>query len=281
MKKSCPLNWNEAETRSKCRGVTDFPVTSNRTRITYANIYCAQCNGDLDANADMLWPIVYNCYNNVSFSYSIQITSGTNDTTDLNITVWNIPYTDKFHYRYPVNLFDFVHSHFVPQALKVNDPYSTPTFIRTEHEYPATQLYEDGGDYICGMSFVLDHSIMRTCSETVSTCASDWTGGDMEELCLAYTDVYCDNSDLYRNPYCAVCNHVNLSQTFFCPVAQRPFLGGDFSDLVNWDITDHEMSPLQNDTSLEVEDGKITLIFTSIVHLRPMHGNLPRKQKFG
>jgi hypothetical protein len=280
MKKSCPLNWDEAETRSKCHGDTGFPLTSNRTHISYSNMYCALCNGDFDPNADSLWPIVYMCYNNVSFSYNIRITSGTNDTTDVNITVWNIPYDDTFHYRYPVNSFDFVHSYFVPKALTTFDPHSTPTFVH-EPEYPTIQPYADGDNYTCVMLSVLDRSIMRICSEAISTCAADWTDGAVEALCLAYTDVYCDNSDLYRNPYCAVCNHVNLSQTFFCLVMQLTNLRADFSDLVKWDIPEYETTPLQNDTSVDVEDGKITLIFTSIVHSRPVHGNLPRKRKFG
>jgi hypothetical protein len=231
-------------------------------------MYCALCNGDFDPNEDSLWPIVYSCYNNVSLGYRVEIASGTNDTTDVNITVSNIPYNDKFHYRYPVNSFDFLHSYFVPKALTTYDSRSKPTFVQNEPEYPTAQLYADGDNYTCEMLNVLDLSIMRICSEVISTCAADWTDGAVEALCLAYTDVYCDNADLYRNPHCAVCNHMNLSQTFLCLLKETPFLKGGFSDLVNWDIPKYEKPSLQNDTSVVVEDGKRTLLFASIIHSR-------------
>jgi hypothetical protein len=285
MKKSCPVNWDDDGTRSNCQGDTDFPLTSSRTHVSYSNMYCALCNGDFDTHTDILWPTRYYCSGDDFFGYDLQITSGENDTTVVNITFWNITHSDEFHYRFPVNSFDFVHSHFVPAALAVYDPHSTPNFIRSEDEYRPTEhnteLRGNAGNYTCHISsYVLDKSIMRRCSQVIGTCASDWTDSDVEAKCLAYTDVYCHYIYFYRNPYCAHCNHENLSQTISCSVMRLYSPKSDFSWMLKWDFPDYGKSEGENDTSVEdVHNGKITLIFISRAHPRPMHGYLPRKRR--
>jgi hypothetical protein len=199
----------------------------------------------------------------------------------VNIRVWNTTDSSHFHYRYPVNSFEFVHSYFVPEALTLYDPHSRPNFIKTKDENPPTELYVSVGNYTCEMSpSALNKNIMRICSQVISTCASDWTDSDVEAMCLAYTDVYCNNTYLYRNPYCAHCNHMTLSEEFSCSVMPRFTTYSGFSRLLKWGNTEYEMIPPENDTSVQdVDDGKITLIFTSTAQSRPVLAHLPRKRR--
>jgi hypothetical protein len=285
MKKSCPVSWDDDGTRSKCQGDTDFPLTSSRTHVSYSNMYCALCNGDFDPNTDTLWPTTYRCYGDGLSGYDVQITSRESGTTDVNISVWYITHSDNFHYRYPVNSFDFVHSHFVPEALTLYDAHSTPNLIKTEDGYRTTEHntdpYVNAGNYTCEkIPSALNQNIMRICSQVISTCASDWTDGDVEAMCLAHTDIYCNNVYLYRNPYCAQCNHINMSQKFSCSVSLHISLKADFSDILKWDNPEHETSPPENDTNAEdMDDGKITFIFTSTAHSRPVNWYLTRKRR--
>jgi len=57
---------------------------------------------------------------------------------------------------------------------------------------------------------------MRRCSYVISTCASDWADSEVEATCFAYTDYYCNGTDYLRNPHCALCNHVDLFETYNC-----------------------------------------------------------------
>jgi hypothetical protein len=203
----------------------------------------------------------------------------------VNISVWNLTHSDNFHYRYPVNSFDFVHAYFVPEALAAYDPHSRPNFTKREDQYPPTEFntdpYDNGGNYTCDIYFsVINQSIMRICSEVISTCASDWTDSDVEAMCLAYTDVYCDYPYFYRNPYCAHCNRVNLSQKSSCYLMTPPQSNADFSWILKPDYPEYEMSPPENGTIFEdVDGGKITLIFTSTAHPRLVHEYLPRTRR--
>jgi hypothetical protein len=258
MKKSCPVSWDDNGTRSKCQGDTDFPLTSSRTHVSYSNMYCALCNADFDPNTDTLWPITYLCHGDDPTGYDVIITSGENGTANVNISAWNTTDTDNFHFIYPVNSFDFVHSYFVPEALTLYD--SRRNFIKTEEHN--TEPYVSAGNYPCELLSYGHNQNMRVCSQVISTCAVDWTDSDVEATCLAYTDIYCSSTDLYRNPYCAHCNHMNLSQNVSCSLRLVWDLTADFSDIMKWDET-----PLENDTNLEdVDDGKITLIFISTAH---------------
>ncbi|PNF25907.1 hypothetical protein B7P43_G10652 [Cryptotermes secundus] len=217
MKKSCPASWDDDETRSKCQGHPDFPLTSSQTLVTYSNMYCAECNRDFHPDTDTLWPAEYRCHGDGAFGYEVRVDSGENGTTDVNINVENPPKEHNKHTR--------VHP----------------------------------GDYRCDRFFsVFNRSIMRICPQVISTCASDWIDTDVEGKCLAYTDVYCNKKFFYRNPYCAQCNRVNLSENFSCDVTLGVGLKHeiDFTYLLRWDETEYDMTNPENDTSVpEVDQG--------------------------
>jgi hypothetical protein len=189
--------------------------------------------------------------------FSITITSGENGTTDMNISFDNGTHSDELHYRYIVNSFEFVHSYFVSEAFRAYDPEYTQSYNESQDE-------GDNYNYACERFFVPDHSIMRACSPTIGTCASEWTDSEVEGLCSAYTDVYCDAWDLYRNPHCAVCNNVNLTQTYSCYKLMVLTGKASFADLVNWVSIKVKLPGLDNDTRADVDGGKATIIFWDV-----------------
>ncbi|XP_033609013.1 uncharacterized protein LOC111868619 [Cryptotermes secundus] len=259
MKKSCPASWDDDETRSKCQGHPDFPLTSSWTLVTYLNMYCAECNRDFHPDTDTLWPAEYRCHGDGAFRYEVRVDSGENDTTDVNISTWNLTHSDNFHYRYPVNAFVFLHSYFVPEDLTLYDPRSRPNFLKTEDENPPKEHNKHTrvhpGDYRCDRFFsVLNRSIMRICPQVISTCASDWTESDVEGKCLAYTDIYCNKKYLYRNPYCAHCNRVNLKHKFSCFLMESASSRANFSWLQKWNSNKYDVFPLENHTSIQDAD---------------------------
>ncbi|XP_033609011.1 uncharacterized protein LOC111868622 isoform X2 [Cryptotermes secundus] len=261
MKKSCPASWDDDETRSKCQGHPDFPLTSSQTLVTYSNMYCAECNRDFHPDTDTLWPAEYRCHGDGAFGYEVRVDSGENGTTDVNISTWNLTHSDNFHYRYPVNAFVFLHSYFDPEDLTLYDTRFRPNFLKTDVENPPKEHNKHTrvhpGDYRCDRFFsVFNRSIMRICPQVISTCASDWIDTDVEGKCLAYTDVYCNKKFFYRNPYCAQCNRVNLSENFSCDVTLGVGLKHeiDFTYLLRWDETEYDMTNPENDTSVPEVD---------------------------
>jgi hypothetical protein len=55
---------------------------------------------------------------------------------------------------------------------------------------------------------------MSVCfSDLITKCAPDWEDSEVWAKRLVYTDNYCDGSDVYHNPHCANCNHVDLNET--------------------------------------------------------------------
>ncbi|PNF25906.1 hypothetical protein B7P43_G10653 [Cryptotermes secundus] len=283
MKKSCPASWDDDETRSKCQGHPDFPLTSSWTLVTYLNMYCAECNRDFHPDTDTLWPAEYRCHGDGAFRYEVRVDSGENDTTDVNISTWNLTHSDNFHYRYPVNAFVFLHSYFVPEDLTLYDPRSRPNFLKTEDENPPKEHNKHTrvhpGDYRCDRFFsVLNRSIMRICPQVISTCASDWTESDVEGKCLAYTDIYCNKKYLYRNPYCAHCNRVNLKHKFSCFLMESASSRANFSWLQKWNSNKYDVFPLENHTSIQDADEGQTELYPELhLSFRPLCvGGLPR-----
>ncbi|XP_043206637.1 uncharacterized protein LOC122372985 [Amphibalanus amphitrite] len=51
--------------------------------------------------------------------------------------------------------------------------------------------------------------LLRRCRVSISSCASNWTDAGIADLCGAYTAyVYDYDNEVYRNPHCALCNHL-------------------------------------------------------------------------
>lgn len=67
LKTTCPDSWTDEDTRSKCSLATSalrsddtsliVPVTNLLKNITYGNVYCALCNGDVDNRPWALSPL--------------------------------------------------------------------------------------------------------------------------------------------------------------------------------------------------------------------------------
>ena len=57
---SCSPQWTDPSTRQKCANVAMLPVTSNTSKVTYSNQYCAICNGERPSDL-VFWLQSYTC----------------------------------------------------------------------------------------------------------------------------------------------------------------------------------------------------------------------------
>ncbi|XP_037093970.1 G-protein coupled receptor Mth2-like [Pollicipes pollicipes] len=73
---------------------------------------------------------------------------------------------------------------------------------------------------------------VRRCRVSVDTCAANWTGDqEVAALCAAYNAyVYDFDNSVYRNPHCALCNHVPAEQQF---CVRRPMFRASFGNTFN------------------------------------------------
>ncbi|XP_076028626.1 uncharacterized protein LOC143017726 [Oratosquilla oratoria] len=77
-------------------------------------------------------------------------------------------------------------------------------------------LEVDGSFHTCYVDPVMPETVVHTirnCKKSISTCAANWTDGDVAELCASYTAVVYNYDTSYRNAHCATCNRVNENAT--------------------------------------------------------------------
>ena len=80
---------------------------------------------------------------------------------------------------------------------------------------------DDGGFPVfhnCFMDPVLPETVVhlvRPCKHMIKTCAADWNNTQVEDMCHTYTAVVYEFDQAFRNPHCALCNHVTL-ETLGC-----------------------------------------------------------------
>jgi hypothetical protein len=245
MKKVCRSHWDDDESRASCQTDSGPPLTSHRTNVSYANPHCAICNYDFDASNDHIWPPTYSCYGTYN-SYDALVTSGDHNTTAVKLTYTNSSHTYSVNYSFPVDAFSFFYSHngtlgWLPDliALTRYESHSNGDFNESKQYYlhqeqNNRQFSGSDNNFTCTMDpFTFDERIMRRCSDVISTCASGWADRGVEAMCLAYTDKYCNGTLIFRNPHCALCNHVDLFKENICVDIAHGFGGGyDFSTLV-------------------------------------------------
>lgn len=268
VKKSCHRDWDNDETRARCETESGRPLVSHRTKVTYSNVHCAICNNDFDASTDNPWPAAYACYDNDDRRLEFRITSRDNKIK-IELSFSNIIPPESLKYSFPTEVFPFLHfyngtlgSMLNLTALIQYKPHNTGDFNDNkradQHREKNSRFSANSSNYKCDIRhFIPDKNIMRPCFKAISTCAPDWVDSDVEAKCLAYTDYYCHIQHYFRNPHCALCNHVDLFETQYCVLRD---LLSDFSDLIKWDkSSDKESHPHMQDSNIirKYSDGKL------------------------
>jgi hypothetical protein len=226
------------------------------------------------------------CLGNDFGYYGIDINSGEHDTTCIHVTFHNLSHYKSFNYSIDINIFSLLDTYTGTPTWPLTittftqyEPYSNEDFIEILQDYTSrihntTSFPTSDSSYECTMSFYpFDSNIMRVClPDLISTCAPDWEDSEVEAMCLAYTDNYCNGSDVYRNPHCAYCNHVDLNETNVCNhrgtnTAVKHY-EADFSEIVDWtklgnrrphSETEESFLDRQNTTiTHDADDGKTT-----------------------
>jgi hypothetical protein len=225
------------------------------------------------------------CLGNDS-GYFIDINSEEHDTTYIDVTFSNLSHYNSFNYSIDINIFSLldIYTDTPNWILDLTtfiqyEPYSNEDFIEKLQDYTSrihntTALPTSDSSYECTMSsYLLDSNIMSVCfSNLITKCAPDWEDSEVQAKCLAYTDNYCNGSDVYRNPHCAYCNHVVLNETNACNYGgtyrASAYLPGSFGELVDWTelvnrkphlVTEESFLDHQNTTvTHDADDGKTT-----------------------
>ena len=83
---------------------------------------------------------------------------------------------------------------------------------------------------------------LRSCNpKLITDCEGNWTDETIRQKCLSYTDVWCQESYFFRNPYCALCNNIQDLEPQYCDsygldnFPRTPIrANSDFSVLLDW-----------------------------------------------
>jgi hypothetical protein len=206
------------------------------------------------------------CKGNEHVFRRISINSGDHNITYVRVTEI-YPQDILFNYSIPVSTFSLLRIH---PGTK-DSRFGIPSIV---------QFHANGRNDTCsGPYYSLDLNIMSVCNPyLISTCAPDWEVSEVEARCLAYTDNYCHETDVYRNPDCAYCNHVDLNVTNICSSTIQLFGGVDFIGLVHFSNSQKGTHPdKQNATdNQEADYGKKTercsfLFVPSVLQLHMTH----------
>jgi hypothetical protein len=159
------------------------------------------------------------CKGNESGSRVI-IISGDHNITYVPVMTIIYPEYIFFNYSIPVSTFSLLRLYPATEDSK----FRIPSIV---------QFHANGRNDTCsGPYYSLDPNIMTVCNpKLISTCAPDWEDSEVEARCLAYTDIYCDGYDVYRNPDCAYCNGVDFNVTNTCYQKMPRFGKIDFPGL--------------------------------------------------
>jgi hypothetical protein len=180
-------------------------------------------------------------------TYDAWVTSGDHNTTVVELTYTNSSHIYSVNYSFPVDAFSFFYSQNGTLGWLLDLIALTRYVLHTNGVFNESKPYYQhrrgnntqfsGRDYKfnCGMlNFGIGERIMTPCPDAISTCASGWADRGVEEMCLAYTDYYCHGTDYFRNPHCALCNHVDLYETNVHKdhLEDHSGVGSDFTELL-------------------------------------------------
>jgi hypothetical protein len=192
--------------------------------------------------------LIYDRYEPNYDSYDAWITAGDHNTTAVQLTFRNSSHSYSVTYSFPVDAFSFFYSHsgtlgwlsdlivLTRYEAHSNGDFNDSKPYYQHREGNSTQFSGSHYNYKCRMlPFKLDKNMIM-CEDVISTCAPDWANSDVEAMCLAYTDYYSHGLNSFRNPHCALCNHVGLNEEPPYLVHSRSFRPqDDFSYLLNWE----------------------------------------------
>lgn len=175
---SCPPEWSDTGTRSRCEDdnpslrdpLATMPVTSHRSGLTYRNVHCALCHGDIYPNSTDVWKPRIEC---PSLMQSLTP----------NLTSVDISHALSF------------------------EPEQNSWVIRLPTE-KGTKTYNCNVDPV--LPDTSEHIVRRCPTAIIRTCALNWTNSDVRNRCEAYTALVFYQNDGYRNAHCAICNNVPI-----------------------------------------------------------------------
>jgi hypothetical protein len=186
------------------------------------------CNGDFDPNTDNLWPMKLICSGNTSRYYNIYTEYQNREY--IQITFNDIEHSK--HLKYSITVTTLCDLNLCPGTpgwlydlltITQYEPHSNEDFILKLQDYTsqihnAMPFPSSNVTYACQENiYYFDSNIISVClPNLISKCAPDWEDSEVQAKCLVYTDYYLNGSDVYRNPHCAQCNHVDLNETNIC-----------------------------------------------------------------
>ena len=179
------------------------PVTSNRTRVSYKNIYCALCNGE-DSRDLEKWDIFTSPESCRNESYHHQIAMPYDILADFRIAKecpsWFVP---KSSNAIPRCL--------RPERIKVSEcnvggtwqleSYNMDISRACSSGYgPSFRLYSNVFCFMCNPPRIREPLISRCSEDNTKTK----TGSKLEKLCHAHESI--SASYPYKNVFCYICN---------------------------------------------------------------------------
>ncbi|KAA0187432.1 hypothetical protein HAZT_HAZT009260 [Hyalella azteca] len=187
---SCPSKYQDTDLEQQClRTVAetnytylmDLPVTSHRSNLTYVNYYCALCHDD--ANNLHRWNVSIKC---ARFPKDVSMQQ----------------FLQKAKYRPGLRQWKSASQAF---CLFTVEEFSRPNdFIG---QFSGRQCVNPKP--IC--------SIDDKCQSLVRECSASWPSNRDREKCRQYAMTSLHGKISYKNPHCALCNGVNVSQLTCMP----------------------------------------------------------------
>lgn len=234
----CPKDYPNNTIRQLCRYAADeadnndatiiTPVTDLTQNLTYGNIYCAQCNGNLNSQ---VWTVVLKCHLPIRNNQTTNNGSSVDNKINPNASQSS---SDKVHFK-PLDYNSkpmFINNvtstaapshpdiiHFRPHRPKRQEPVYQQDIDNEVTKYakfdPTTKSFQSfykGQNYTCVYEKTAPLNVipvLRYCTSSVSTCPASYTDSAVSERCRSYTAVvYITGkpSLRYRNQHCAQCN---------------------------------------------------------------------------
>lgn len=209
VKATCPPceenDVNYRELRDKCERhlpaedpFSALPVSSVATRTTYQNVFCGICN---------------------------------NESGD-DLVTWGSEIICSSHVR---------------QKLDAETTHALWDLMKTgRYDDAKRRWYLDGFESSrasCSLTWkepTVTSRVIRHCKPHTATCSADWTDETIHRLCGEYTAYVYEirKPGIYRNPHCALCNHVTLNKlscqlTYgYRPAGEAPVATATASSLV-------------------------------------------------
>ncbi|KAK7085127.1 hypothetical protein SK128_019212 [Halocaridina rubra] len=184
--------------------VLDLPVTSSDTNITYVNIHCAICNND--ANHLYTWNVTINC-NTMMIQKDFTM-------SDFMSEAHYIP--SRRHWQ------RYTYRSLADKKSKVyRDRYfCTLEVVEFKNETSFIQNY--GGRLCIFPKSICEEGTGRNalCKEQIRHCDPAWPDLLDKDKCERYSYMVSHTNDrkqetFYKNPHCARCNFINVSDSSF------------------------------------------------------------------